>query len=73
MQEGKRPLMNWTDIIEPRNNGELNLPDIEARLEVIQVMWLRKYLAPITERPLWAFVTNKVVFKYTQKAPVVNN
>jgi len=30
--------MNWTDIIEPRNNGELNLPDIEARLEVIQVM-----------------------------------
>ena len=61
------------DVTQPTENGGLGLPDIEARLEVIQVMWLKKYLAPLTERPIWAFVTDQIVFKYTQKAPVVNN
>jgi len=67
----KRPLMNWTDIAEPRNNGELNMPDIEAYIEAIQIMWLKKYLVPLSERPLWAFVTNQIVFKFVQKAPEV--
>jgi len=39
--------MNWTDTIEPRNNRELNLPDIEARLEVIQVI----VRGPLTHDP----------------------
>lgn len=73
IQEGKRSLMNQTDATEPKNNRGLNLPDIETRLEVTQVMWLKKYLVPITERPLWAFVTDQVIFKYTQKSPVVND
>jgi len=67
----KRPLMNWTDIAEPRNNGELNMLDIEAYIEAIQIMWLKKYLVPLSKRPLWAFVTNQIVFKFVQKAPEV--
>ena len=43
--ENKRPLMNWMDATQPNENGGLGLPDIEARLEAIQVMWLKKYLA----------------------------
>ena len=50
--EDKRLLMNWTDVTQPKENGGLDLPDIEARLEMIQVMWLKKYLAPLTERPI---------------------
>ena len=50
--ENKRPLMNWMDATQPNENGGLGLPDIEARLEAIQVMWLKKYLAPLTERPI---------------------
>jgi len=34
-------------------------------------MWLKKYLALPQERPLWAFVTDQIVFKFAQKAPVV--
>ena len=71
--KGKRPSMNWMDVTQPRSNGGLDLPDIEARLEAIQITWLKKYLAPITERPMWAFVTDQIVFKYMQKAPVVND
>ena len=71
--ENKRPLMNWMDATQPNENGGLGLPDIEARLEAIQVMWLKKYLAPLTERPIWAFVTDQIVFKYTQKTPAVND
>ena len=37
--------MNWMDVTQPKENGGLGLPDIEARLEAIQVMWLKKYLA----------------------------
>jgi len=36
-------------------------------------MWLKKYLAPLDERPIWAFVTDQIVFKYTQKTPAVND
>jgi len=35
MWEGKKPLINWKDTTEPRSNGELDLPDIEARVEAI--------------------------------------
>ena len=73
MWEGKRLLMNQMDVTQPRSNGGLDLLDIEARLEAIQITWLKKYLAPITKRPIWAFVTDQIVFKYTQKAPVVND
>jgi len=46
------------DVTQPKENRGLGLPDIEARLEAIQVMWLKKYLAPLTKRPIWAFVTD---------------
>jgi len=65
--------MNWIDITQPKENRGLGLLDIKARLEAIQVMWLKKYLASLTERPIWAFVTDQIVFKYTQKAPAVND
>jgi len=61
------------DVTQPKENGGLGLPDIEARLEAIQVMWLKKYIAPLTKRLIWASVTDQIVFKYMQKAPAVNN
>jgi len=36
--EDKRPLMNWMDVTQPKENRGLGLLDIEARLEAIQVM-----------------------------------
>jgi len=50
--ENKRLLMNWMDATQPNKNKRLGLLDIKARLKAIQVMWLRKYLAPLTERPI---------------------
>jgi len=63
--------MNWINTTEPRKKRGLNTPDIKAQVKAIQIMWLKKYLAPPQKRPLWVFVTNQIVFKFAQKAPVV--
>lgn len=70
--EKKRATMIWQDVTQPREKGGLGMPDIKARIEAIQLMWLKKFLAPTSEKPTWAFVAEQIIQKYPQKSPVVD-
>ena len=41
----QRGLMEYKMTTAPREKGGLGIPDIKTRLEVIQIMWLKSYLA----------------------------
>jgi len=41
------------------------------RIEAIQIMWLKKYLAPKNKRPDWAYVVDQIIFNNLQKAPKI--
>jgi len=34
----KKAIMNWKEALQPREIGELNMPNIEIRIEAIQIM-----------------------------------
>ena len=38
------------------------MPNIETRIEVIQIMWLKKYFVPKNKRPDWAYVVDQIIF-----------
>jgi len=44
--DNKKATMNWKEASQPREIEGLNMPNIETRIETIQIMWLKKYLAP---------------------------
>jgi len=58
----KKATMNWKKASQPREIGGLNMPNIETRIEVIQIMWLKKYLVPKNKRPDWAYVVDQIIF-----------
>jgi len=47
----KKATINWEEVSQPKENRGLNMPNIEMRIEAIQIMWLKKYLTPKNERP----------------------
>ncbi len=47
----------------PLNKGGLNLLDIEARNEAIEIMWLKSYLDLSPARPMWATITDLIINK----------
>jgi hypothetical protein len=61
----------WVDNSEPRialeflqlpvEQGGLNLLDIRARNEAIDIMWLKEYLQLTPTRPDWALVTDLII------------
>ena len=59
----------WKEAIAPRNKGGLNMPDIKARLEAIELMWVKKWLAPKEDKPDWAYYTNQIIKKNITKEP----
>ena len=62
MWDGKeRGMMNWKGATSDKSKGGLNMPDIALRLEAIYMMWLKRYFAP-TNRPLWAFLYDELLF-----------
>jgi endonuclease/exonuclease/phosphatase family metal-dependent hydrolase len=65
----KRGLMKWEQVIAPREKGGLNMPDLRSRIEAIQVMWIKKWLAPQDKKPIWAHVMNEIIHKNIQKNP----
>jgi len=69
--DNKKATMNWKEASQPREIGELNMPNIKTRIEVIQIMWLKKYLAPKCERPNWAYVVDQIIFNNLQKNPKI--
>jgi hypothetical protein len=67
----KKATMIWEEIIQPREIGGLGIPDIKARIEAIDIMWLKKYLAPKNEGREWAFVVDQLLIKNVQRHPKV--
>jgi len=68
MWNDKKAIMNWKEASQPREIGGLNMPNIEMRIEAIQIMWLKKYLAPKNERPEWAYIVDQIITKDTQNS-----
>ena len=61
----------WNDDLHPRlgldilqrpvNEGGLNLLNLKARNEAIEIMWLKAYLNFSPSRPAWAIVTDHLI------------
>jgi len=67
----EKGLMKWEDITQEKAKGGLNIPDISARIEAIQIMWLKKYLAPTEKKPDWAYITDNIIFQYITPKPII--
>jgi len=67
----KKATINWKEASQPREIGGPNMPNIEMRIEAIQIMWPKKYLAPKNERPDWAYVVDQIIFNNLQKTPKI--
>ena len=57
----ERGLMRQEEITADRSSGGLGIPNIEKRLEAIQITWLKKWLTPKEKRPVWAFLTDEII------------
>ena len=55
--------MNQKEALQPK--------DIETRIEVIQIMWLKKYLAPKSKRPDQVYVVDQIIFNNLSKIPKI--
>lgn len=67
----ERGLMKWEGIIQEKSEGGLNIPDINVRMEAINIMWLKKYLAPTDKKPDWAYLVDDIVFKHVSANPII--
>lgn len=65
--------MKWTSVINDRVKGGLAIPDLNSRLQALQVMWLQKYLSAADQRPDWAYLMDEILFKNVQKKPIVDD
>lgn len=61
----------WKQAIAPRSEGGLNMPDIKSRLDAIELIWVKKWLAPEDKRPAWAYYTDAIIMKYLTREPKV--
>lgn len=66
-----RGCLPWQCVTAPRKRGGLNMPDIKARIEAIEIMHTKKYFAPKKERPLWAKIADLIVKSQIPKKPLV--
>jgi recombinational DNA repair protein RecR len=68
-----RGIMKWESIIRPRKEGGLAIPDIKSRIEAIQIMWIKRWLAPPEKRPYWAYIMDAIIHKNIAKEPNVDD
>ena len=59
--EDSSPRVTLDTLQRPRDEGGLNLLDIQARNEAIELMWLKSYLNFSDSRPPWAIVTDIII------------
>jgi exonuclease III len=59
--EKSQVTINKETIYAPKDIGGRNLLDIVARNEAISITWLKSYLTFGEDRPLWAYVTDKIM------------
>ena len=55
------PRIALDTLYRPIEEGGLNLLDIKARNEAIEITWLKAYLSPAPSRPTWAKVTDLII------------
>ena len=60
-EDDSSPRLTLDRLQRPRNEGGLNLLDIRARNEAIELMWLKSYLDFSETRPEWAIVTDIII------------
>ncbi|KAI0056161.1 hypothetical protein BV25DRAFT_1814512, partial [Artomyces pyxidatus] len=58
-------------LYQPIENGGLDLLDLRARNDAIQITWLREYLDLNESRPTWAFITDFLINEIAP--PELNN
>lgn len=69
----KKGYLRWTDVIAPRAIGGLNMPDVQTQMQAIQIMWIKKWLAPPETRPPWGFVMDAIIAKNIPDKPVIDS
>lgn len=52
------PRISQNTLHRPLNQGGLNLIDVQARNEAVDLVWLREYLNLTPTRPTWAYVAD---------------
>ena len=55
------PKIALETLYRPVEEGGLNLLDLTTRNEAIEIMWLKTYLQPATNRPAWAKMTDILI------------
>ena len=68
----KRGLMEWKQVIAPREQGGLGVPDIRARIEAIELMWVKKWLTPQKNKPKWTYIMDEIVNNNIAKSPMID-
>src|ERR1700722_5079252 len=59
--DGNRASINLNTMNSPIKKGGINLLNISARNEAIQMMWLKKYITLDPNRPMWALVADVLI------------
>jgi len=57
----RSPPMSLARLQRPLDEGGINLLDIPARNQAIEITWLSKYVDTSASRPTWAFVTDALI------------
>ena len=60
-EDDSEPRVALEILQQPTEHGGLNLLDIKARNEAIDIMWLKNYLQLTPERPEWALITDLII------------
>ncbi|KAJ8455816.1 hypothetical protein ONZ51_g12320 [Trametes cubensis] len=60
---GKKATINRDTLMLPVSQGGLNMLDIKARNEAIELMWLKTYLNLSENRPDWAYLADILIAK----------
>jgi len=67
-----RGLMQWNQIIAPRDQGGLGIPDIRSRVEAIEIMWIKKWLSPNENKPKWTHIMDEILKRNIAKTPMID-
>jgi len=65
--------MAWHTVIKDKAEGGLAMPDLKARLDAIQIIWLKRWLSAGAERPIWAYITDSIIADNVGKEPMVDD
>ena len=70
--DNKKGLMGWNQIISGREQGGLGIPDISARIDAIEIMWIKKWLSPNERKPKWTIILDEILKSNVAKAPMID-